>query len=1157
MNRYQTVYTEEDFKDVPRELKGEFYEVLESIQFIKWLVQPEEVRGYAKNRPKYSSLKEDDPDKLYNDDRIIVDLTKPHILENLDFFRERAIFFDKHGKYTNIPSSPNPKSEYAEFWRKELRRWKYGLIRPSDGEWIPGGLYFYWNYCPIWLVEETGKKVKGKKTQGERVRKFPHPWLGDYLFYHYLEQAKTHGQHVKVLKTRGVGISFKMGSLSPRNMYVYPGSGNPNFHLASDKSYLQGDKGVFGKVMDTLDWIAEHTPLPKLRLGDSKRAMEIQLGYLDQYGVRKGLLSSVFGVSLKDNPDKARGIRGILIHYEEDGTFEHLEDAWNINRKAAEDGDVAFATMAALGCVCEGTKVWTKDFRRVNIENLKQEDGIIGFDIDNECVVQEDIINMNPPAKKECVRIHTNYRTIECSTDHPILVRKGTYKNTDEIVGIRRDYYAKLDKWYEYPNHKTITVYSKIWKEAGNIIPGDKLLTVDKIGVWGTDTLFDARLVGMLIGDGSYGMRRHYDKIEYKTPSFSNCDAELIQYVTSNYGCNIELQRPTKDGRLYHELSIRGLVQKLKDIGIAGQSKDKKRLPTNYKTLTKEDTALLLAGLYDTDGFINYRKESSCKISITQSSREMLEQIAELLEKFGIVGTIKRIEPRIAPNRKDKNPWYTLDFGSKESVKNFYENIPLMIGYKKENLKNIVDKQQSYIHRVNNTFKNIREEKVIKVERIGKKNIYNLTTSTTHTYLANNIITHNTGGTMGSAFAGSEKLFYHPETYNIYGIPNVFDKNTNGTTKCGFFWGAYLNRNGCYDKATGEPDVTKALFEVLLDRYNVKKGASDSKAITQKRAEECITPQDSIMRVEGTIFPVSDLKDYLAEIVPDITRFTSSHYIGRFDIDGMGEVKFTSSDSVYPIRDFPALDNKLGAVEIYELPKKVKDSNRYILGQDGYDDDEVTYSVSLGSVFVFDTWTRRIVAEYTGRPATANEFYEIVYRMAKFYDAKIMYENNKKGMFNYFANVRKALNMLADSPEYLSNKQIVKAANINNTTKGVNATLEVNKLARRLQADWMMEDAYVEERVFDDEGNDITPKIPNYRKIRSIGYLKEAIAWNNDINCDRVSAMGMVMIYAAELQKFETGARKEKVKTLADDPFFNKHYRGKRIMGSYPEKYEF
>jgi hypothetical protein len=60
----------------------------------------------------------------------------------------------------------------------------------------------------------------------------------------------------------------------------------------------------------------------------------------------KVLLSSVFGISLKDNPEKARGIRGPLIHYEEDGLFPNLEKAWGVNRKAVEDGDVAFGLYA-------------------------------------------------------------------------------------------------------------------------------------------------------------------------------------------------------------------------------------------------------------------------------------------------------------------------------------------------------------------------------------------------------------------------------------------------------------------------------------------------------------------------------------------------------------------------------------------------------------------------------------------------------------------------------------------------------------------------------------------------------------------------------------------------------------------------------------------
>jgi hypothetical protein len=39
---------------------------------------------------------------------------------------------------------------------------------------------------------------------------------------------------------------------------VYPGSGNPNFHLASEKPFFFGDiKGIWEEVVDTLDWIAE------------------------------------------------------------------------------------------------------------------------------------------------------------------------------------------------------------------------------------------------------------------------------------------------------------------------------------------------------------------------------------------------------------------------------------------------------------------------------------------------------------------------------------------------------------------------------------------------------------------------------------------------------------------------------------------------------------------------------------------------------------------------------------------------------------------------------------------------------------------------------------------------------------------------------------
>jgi len=735
-NKFQTEINETLKNSIPKEVYENLVEYIATIKFVKNLIAPEEERGYAKDRPKST---------LYNDNRIDVDLTNPHILEDMDYFRQPAIFFEKNGRYTNIPPNSNPKSEYAEFWREELRRWKHGMVRESDGEWIPGELYFYWNYSPIWLVETIATSGAGERSQGERVRKFAKPWLGDYLYFHYTNRAKRLGKHGKVLKTRGIGFSFKNASESPRNMYVFPGSGNPNFHLASDKGFLTGDKGIWGKVLDTLDWIAEHTPLPRMRVIDATKEMNVQLGYKDEYGSRKGLLSSVFGISLKDNPDKARGIRGPLIHYEEDGLFPNLEKAWNVNRKAVEDGGVSFGFMLAGG----------------------------------------------------------------------------------------------------------------------------------------------------------------------------------------------------------------------------------------------------------------------------------------------------------------------------------------------------------------------------------------------------------TGGVEGASFAGSEKLFYKPSAYNIFGIPNLFDKTSTGENECGFFWGAYLNRNECYDETNGEPDVIKALIEILLDRHLVKYNSSDARAITQKKAEEPITPQEAIMRTEGTVFPVADIKDYLESIGPKKEAFLAEHYIGELIYNNLGEVIWKPTSDKFPLRAYDSSDtDRSGCLEIFEMPSKNANGEiprgRYIAGIDPIDADT---GASLFSIFVMDTFTDRIVAEYTGRPRLANDAYEISLRLLKFFNAEANYEKNLKGLFSYF-DARNCLHYLCNTPQVLKDMDMVKSTNLyGNNAKGTHANLEINKWGRLLQAQ------YMSTRYNEGDEEDLSLKLHH---IRTIPYLEECIAWNSDGNFDRVSAMGMLFILREDKVKLSKSVKSnydKQIKKLSSDPFFEKNYK--------------
>lgn len=741
VNKYQTPLTKELKEALPKEVYDDVLEYISTVQFIQNLIAPENIRGFIKDRPIMTYKNKDGQDVPYEDGRKVIDLINPHILENMDYFRERAIFFEKNGKYTNLIPNSNPKSEYAEFWKEELRRWKYGLVR-EDGEWIPGELYYYWNYSTIWLSDE----IKGSKSKkrSQRVKSFPKPWLGDYLFHHYIHAAKEAGKHGKLLKARGVGFSFKVGSWSPRNMYVFPGSGNPNFHLASDKTYLTGDKGIWGKILDNLDWIAKNTPLPRMRIVDRRQGLlEIQLGYDDEYGIRQGLLSSVHGISLKDNPDKARGARGIFIHYEEDGLFPHLEKAWGVNRKAVEDGSVAFGFMLAGG----------------------------------------------------------------------------------------------------------------------------------------------------------------------------------------------------------------------------------------------------------------------------------------------------------------------------------------------------------------------------------------------------------TGGTEGASFEGSEKLFYKPNAYNIYGIPNVFDKNANGDNICGFFWGAYLNRNLCYDEETGEPDIIKALIEICLDRYDVKYSSSDSNAITQKKAEEPITPQEAVMRTEGTVFPVADIKEYLEEISVRKNSFLAEHYIGELVYASNGEVVWRPNSDLSPLRSYDIIStDKTGCVEIFEMPRKNGEGNipkgRYIAGIDTIDSD---IGKSLFSILVMDTFTDKIVAEYTGRPRLVNDAYETALKLLKFYNAEANYESNLKGLFSYFDN-KNCLRYLCDVPQILKDMDFIKPTNLyGNKSKGTHATLPINKWGRELQAQWMLSKSSPEE----------DSKI-NLHKIRSIPYLEECLKWNSDGNFDRVSAAGMLFILREDRFKLIKSAKEnfdKKIKKLTDDPFWNKNFK--------------
>ena len=412
------------------------------------------------------------------------------------------------------------------------------------------------------------------------------------------------------------------------------------------------------------------------------------------------------------------------------------------------------------------------------------------------------------------------------------------------------------------------------------------------------------------------------------------------------------------------------------------------------------------------------------------------------------------------------------------------------------------------------------------------------------------IFAYGTAGDENSNFVDLQEMMYNPDGYNMEKNLNVWDKEGQGRKWFTFFYPAYLNRANCMDE-NGNSNVTKALLEICQDRYIVKYNSTDINAITKRISQYPITPQEAIIRAHSTIFPITELNERLNQI-DNNPNFYNDTYVGNLVFNGNGEVEFVISNDK-PIRDFPTKDNKItGAIEIYTLPEK--DSNgkipneRYIAGADPYDDD-ASNTMSLGSFFVLDTWTDTLVMEYTGRPPFANDYFEICRKGCLFYNAKLMYENNKKGIFAYFSMMNNSY-LLATTPEYLKDKQLIKDIGYGNKACGINATVAIKGYGYQKIREWLLQPYTKIEK--DAEGNDIEIQQANLYRLKNRALIKELILWNPDINVDRIMAMVQLILYREEKMILYGGdmssSGQDSGSELADDPFFTQNYDARYIQ---------
>jgi len=381
-------------------------------------------------------------------------------------------------------------------------------------------------------------------------------------------------------------------------------------------------------------------------------------------------------------------------------------------------------------------------------------------------------------------------------------------------------------------------------------------------------------------------------------------------------------------------------------------------------------------------------------------------------------------------------------------------------------------------------------------------------------------IIQGTGGDMEGGTQEFAEMFFNPDKYNFLAFDNIWDEDSKGT-QCGFFipatrmrFGTYKDINKEHPEWKGKPmidDFGNSLEDIarqsILDLRKRAEQGADQQAKIDSVTQYPLSPKEAFLQSHSFFFPITELKLVLSKMDDSIEL--DKHSVGHLSFEE-GSLKWVDVQNGSPYREYPVQKAEEGLIEIYETPR-LGDAGeinvgRYIAGIDPYRYDSAS-SESIGSIFIFDRLTRRIVAEYSGRPESTERFYEICRKLIIYYEATAMYEANITGLYSHFEK-KKALHLLADTPYNLRDRNTWRPNT--NSSKGIIMSKAVKERGLEYLKAWLTE-------TISEESEELM-----LSTIRSVGLLKELIAWNPNprANFDRVSAMLMVAWYDVTLQEF-------------------------------------
>tara|TARA_A100001201_G_C4093685_1_gene202983 strand:- start:1630 stop:3426 length:1797 start_codon:yes stop_codon:yes gene_type:complete len=334
-----------------------------------------------------------------------------------------------------------------------------------------------------------------------------------------------------------------------------------------------------------------------------------------------------------------------------------------------------------------------------------------------------------------------------------------------------------------------------------------------------------------------------------------------------------------------------------------------------------------------------------------------------------------------------------------------------------------------------------------------------------------------TGGDIETSSKDFMDMYYNAEAFNL--IPMFIP-----ATQC---------YHGFFDLKTGVSDEKGAKKKLMAERDQLKK-SDNQKGFNLHIQNYPLTVEEAFLQTKSSMFNVAKINDQRSAILSDdaVKNQIQKGYL-EWDGEEMRVQWIPDRDGPYKILAHP-------------MPE-YKDLD--IGGIDSYDQDYASTD-SLGSAIIYrrfystDIASNYVIAEYTERPRTAEEFWDGCLKLAVYYNAKMLIEFTKIGIIDYFKRM--------GGMKYM--KERPTAAHSPKTVNRNRYGIQMNKHTKAVMEQYLQK--YVEENCEDIYFIDLLDELANYG-VR---------------NTDRVIAFGLCLIHDIDIYEKSVKFGESEIKNL-------------------------